>query len=491
MLLKLVALPMFSFNIMSSSAGCKTEYNHSQFISRLDEGFELLELVEGKKDTFDFVFLEVNPAYEHLTGLKANMVIGKRKKEVATFAEQRWYDYAIQALKTGKTLQYEYYNSLVKRYLATQFIPVSDKRIAVLFKDVTERKNSEIAVIESEERLKIYLESTPVAVFVANPEGKYLFVNEGASRLLQYSKEELLSMSIPQVLYEDYLSLGLLEFSLVKQTGKSRSELCLKRKDGSPVYVILTATKMPDGNFIANCEDITERKELEKQLQANERLAAIGSTAGMVGHDIRNPLQAIIGDAFLLKDYLTISRETATQEDILESLNGIEKNVGYINKIVADLQDYARPLNPEYSVVPLFDIISSAFKTIDLPDNIKLVVDIKNNPLLRTDPTFIQRALTNLVNNAIQAMDNGGTLTVRSAVSDANILVSVEDTGVGIAEEIRARLFSPMTTTKAKGQGLGLAVVKRLVEALNGTVDFESEVGKGTRFTVRLPKPNV
>jgi signal transduction histidine kinase len=111
--------------------------------------------------------------------------------------------------------------------------------------------------------------------------------------------------------------------------------------------------------------------------------------------------------------------------------------------------------------------------------------------LLRTDPTFIQRALTNLVNNAIQAMDNGGTLTVRSAVSDANILVSVEDTGVGIAEEIRARLFSPMTTTKAKGQGLGLAVVKRLVEALNGTVDFESEVGKGTRFTVRLPKPNV
>lgn len=295
-------------------------------------------------------------------------------------------------------------------------------------------------------------------------------------------------MSIAQVLCEEYLSRGLSEFSLVKQTGKSRSELCLKRKDGSAVFVILTATKMPDGNLIANCEDITERKELEKQVQTKERLAAIGSTAGMVGHDIRNPLQAIIGDIFLLKGYLTNLPETAIEKDIQESLQGIEKNVGYVSKIVADLQDYARSLNPEYSVVNLFDVISSAFKTIDLPDNIKLLIDIKDITVVNTDPTFIQRALTNLLNNAIQAMPNGGNLIVHGFKTQNNLCISVEDTGIGIPEEVKVKLFSPMMTTKARGQGLGLAVVKRLIEALNGTISFESQEGKGTKFTIQLPQ---
>ena len=294
---------MSTFN---HAAAVKIQDCNSQLISRLDDGFELLELVDSPEaGSVDFIFLEVNPAYERLTGLKAANIIGKRKQEVVPFAEQRWYDYALQALRSGKTFHYEYFNAIVNRFLETQFIPISNTDIAVLFKDVTERKKNETALKESEEKFKIYLESTPVAVFVADIDGKYLFVNEGASRLLQYSKEELLSMNISQVICEDNLENGLLQFSLVKLTGKSRSELCLKRKDGSPVYVILTATKLPDGNLIANCEDITERKGLEKELQAKERLATIGSTAGMVGHDIRNPLQAIVADIFLLKDYLS------------------------------------------------------------------------------------------------------------------------------------------------------------------------------------------
>ncbi len=309
--------------------------------------------------------------------------------------------------------------------------------------------------------------------------------------MLQYSKDELLSMNISQVICEDNLENGLLQFSLVKLTGKSRSELCLKRKDGSPVYVILTATKLPDGNLIANCEDITERKELEKQLQAKERLATIGSTAGMVGHDIRNPLQAIVADIFLLKDYLANLPGTALKEDVFESLNGIEKNVAYVNKIVSDLQDFARPLKPEYSTVSLLDLINSSLKTIDLPDNVKLEIKIENDPTVETDPTFIQRAVTNLVNNAIQAMPKGGNLIVRGSSNNVDILISIEDTGIGISEEVKAKLFTPMTTTKAKGQGLGLAVVKRLVEALSGTIDFESEVGKGTKFIIHLPKLKV
>jgi PAS domain S-box-containing protein len=484
----LVALAMVFSEVDAKGASNEILSSISQFIDKIDEGFELLEVVGNQvDDSVDFVFIEVNPAFENLTGLKAANIVGRHKKDVNRAVEQRWYEYAIKALKTGKTFRYEYFNNLVNRYLETQFIPISNNRIAVLFKDVTERKKSESALINSEERLRIYLETTPTAVFVADPDGKYLFVNEGATKLLNYSKKELLSMNIPQIIHEDDLENGISMFYSVKQTGKSRGELCLKRKDGSKVNVIITATKLPDGNLIANCEDITELKKLEEQLQAKERLATIGSTAGMVGHDIRNPLQAIVGDVFLLKDYLSQTPQSEVKKDIYESLNGIEKNVNYVNKIVADLQDFARPLNPEYSIGSLSDLINESLKTVDLPDNVNLQIKIQGNPAVKTDLTFVQRALTNIVNNAIQAMPNGGKLTIQGTTNQKNTTISVEDTGIGIAKEMQPKLFTPLTTTKAKGQGLGLAVVKRLIETLNGRVYFESEAGKGTKFTIELP----
>jgi signal transduction histidine kinase len=104
-----------------------------------------------------------------------------------------------------------------------------------------------------------------------------------------------------------------------------------------------------------------------------------------------------------------------------------------------------------------------------------------------SDRSIIRRVLTNLIINAIQAMPNGGKLNIGSSRKDNNILIIVEDTGSGIPEGIKPKLFTPMLTTKAKGQGLGLAVVKRLVEALDGTISFESEEGKGTKFLIELP----
>ncbi len=227
--------------------------------------------------------------------------------------------------------------------------------------------------------------------------------------------------------------------------------------------------------------------ERSRQLQDKERLAAIGATAGMVGHDIRNPLQAIVSDVYLLKEYLETMPEMKTKCDVTESLNSIDQNVGYINKIVADLQDYARPLNPEYSEVDLAQLIGSIFTVIPIPDNVKLSIDVKEFPKLLTDPMFIRRALTNLVNNALQAMPDGGNLTLEGTEHDNLVTITVSDTGVGISEGVKTKLFTPMMTTKAKGQGLGLAVVKRLIEALGGSVTFESEEGKGTTFIIILP----
>ena len=478
-------------NIDAYGASTKIRDSNCEFISKLAEAFELLELVYEKQGNQpDFVFLEVNPAYEKLTGFKAAEIIGKHKKEVAPASEQRWYDYAFQALKTGETLQYDYLNPTLNRYFETQFIPVSTNKIAVLFKDTTERKKNEAAVKQSEDRLKIYLESTPSAVFVADPNGKYLFVNESACRLLDFSKEEFLSMNISQVLCEDSLAQGLLQFNLVKETGRSHGELCLKKRNGSPVYVILTATKLPDDNLIANCEDVTERRELEKQLKEKERLAVIGQTAGMVGHDIRNPLQSIVSSAYLIKMDLDNLPESEEKNNALVELNSIFEQVNYTDKVVSDLQDYAKRLEPELEAADIKTLVTDALSTLNVPDNIEARAHFnKKLKKLKTDKIIMKRVLFNLATNAIQAMPQGGILTINVNVDETSskLIITVEDTGVGIPNEVRDKLFTPLFTTKAKGQGLGLAVVKRLVEALNGKVSFESEEGKGTTFKIELP----
>jgi PAS domain S-box-containing protein len=234
--------------------------------------------------------------------------------------------------------------------------------------------------------------------------------------------------------------------------------------------------------------DISQRRNLEIQLKDAERLAAIGATAGMVGHDIRNPLQAITGDVFLAKTDLTAIPESEEKKSIQESLSEIEKNVDYINKIVQDLQDFARPLKPNAEETDIKLIIEDLLKKNALPENVKVTVKVDTDARkVVADSTFINRIMYNLVNNAVQAMPKGGKLTIHAYKEAKDIVIAVKDTGVGIPDAAKGKLFTPMFTTKSKGQGFGLPVIKRMTEALGGTVTFESQEGKGTTFIIRLP----
>lgn len=253
--------------------------------------------------------------------------------------------------------------------------------------------------------------------------------------------------------------------------------------------------------------DITERKQLQqkleeyaknleklveertKQLQDKERLATIGETAGMVGHDIRNPLQSIVSSMYLIKSDLDNLPESDAKIDSLEELNSILEQIKYVDKIVSDLQDYARPLRPELVEVDIKALVTSALSTLNVPDNVEAsAVFDEKLPRLRTDPLLLKRVLLNLATNAIQAMPEGGKLTIKAQTNNAaQLQIIVEDTGVGIPEEIKPKLFTPLFITKSKGQGFGLAVCKRVIEAQGGTISFESQVGQGTKFIIHLP----
>ena len=208
----------------------------------------------------------------------------------------------------------------------------------------------------------------------------------------------------------------------------------------------------------------------------------------MVGHDIRNPLQAITSDVYLAKSDLVAMPDGEEKEGVMESLIGIEKNVDYINKIVQDLQDFARPLKPTATEIDLKTLCEDVLLKTEVPKNIKVSCKVeKAAKKVLGDPELLRRVLSNLMINAAQAMPHGGKLSIKAYRNEGDVLVEVQDTGVGIPDEIKPKLFTPLFTTKSKGQGFGLAVVKRATESMNGTITFESQQGKGTTFTIRLP----
>jgi len=231
---------------------------------------------------------------------------------------------------------------------------------------------------------------------------------------------------------------------------------------------------------------IVEDKTKEEE---TKRLSTIGQTASMVGHDIRNPLQAITSDLYLLRQALKNVPKSESRQEMQESIDSIDENIAYINKIVSDLQDYTRQLKPSLEKVDLKELIKSTLIDVNVPERINTQLIIEENLALNTDVAYLRRILTNLSINAVQAMPDEGKLIIEAYATKGRILILVKDTGTGIPEEVKPNMFKPLFTTKSKGQGLGLAVVKRLVEGLNGKISFESEAGKGTRFIIEFPAP--
>ena len=256
--------------------------------------------------------------------------------------------------------------------------------------------------------------------------------------------------------------------------------------------------------------DITEHKQMEKMLKGysrdleilikdatgklleSERFATIGQTAGMVGHDIRNPLQSIASELYLQKCEIASLPDSEIKQNLNDSISVIEEQVAYIDKIVSDLQDFAKPLTPQFKEADFEKILQKVLSTVDIPENVEVSYAVSNElSKFVTDKDYIKRMLTNLVSNAVQAMPKGGQLKINATYEAQTAIITIEDTGKGIPEEAKDKIFKPLFTTKAKGQGFGLAVVKRLTELLGGNVTFESAKDKGTKFTLQIPQKTV
>jgi len=239
-------------------------------------------------------------------------------------------------------------------------------------------------------------------------------------------------------------------------------------------------------DYAQNLEQLVE--ERTKQLKDKERMAAIGEIAGMVGHDLRNPLQAVSCEIYLTKNQLSMLPSSGQKTKLQASIEAIEEQTGYMGKIVSDLQTFVKPVQAQKQAVNLKQLFVGVLDQVVIPENIQSNLQIKGALTITADPYLLKRVLINLVTNAVQAMPEGGELTIKAQDNAAGqTLIVVKDTGVGIPKEVKSKIFTPLFTTKAKGQGFGLAACKRSVESQGGTITFESEADKGTKFIITLP----
>ena len=267
----------------------------------------------------------------------------------------------------------------------------------------------------------------------------------------------------------------------------------LKKADGNVIPLGFSTSLLRDeqGTILGAVEvfnDLTEVKRLEAEIQRVKTLAALGEMAATVAHEIRNPLGGIAGYAGMLE------RDLKADDPNRRLVGRITEGVGRLNRIVSSLLTYTRPLRLNTHPVNLVDVVEEtlAFYAIDIErqrDDIQIHRDFPAKPLIcDLDPEQLQQVILNLLQNATQAMAQGGKLTVKVYENDKKATFCIGDTGQGMNEEVLGKLFTPFFTTKEDGTGLGLVTSKKIIDAHVGEINVESEPNTGTQFFVTVPK---
>ena len=435
-----------------------------------------------------------------------------------------WINIYRKVAVTGVPKHFEFYRcSQNSWYHVYAYSPKKDFVISV-FMDITGQKKKNASDLEdrnrwaqelviSEKKYRRLYETTQDGIMARDLEGRMIDCNKAYAKMLGYSKKELKNFAAQQLMPERWLEQREKIVNKVLQSGRSIVfEREYKRKGNSIFPASVRTWRLTDGKgkvigIWSIVRDISQQKEREKnleqqagmlqnlidertkQLKDSERLVAIGQTAGMVGHDLRNPLQTIIGELYLAKIEVESLSDNELKKNLQESIQAIDEQAVYMDKIVSDLQAFVRPIKIDKTPIDLKEIVNSVISSISIPTNISVKTQMdKNFNQIKADPHLVKRILINLVTNAVQAMPEGGRLTVKSKVNpEGQVSVAVKDTGVGIPEKIKPQIFTPLFTTKPRGQGFGLAVCKRVIEAHGGNICFESKEGKGAKFIIQFP----
>ncbi|WP_053368328.1 ATP-binding protein [Bacillus sp. FJAT-27245] len=356
------------------------------------------------------------------------------------------------------------------------------------------------ALDESAEGLKVTLnelaelkkalnEATIFSVMDEND--RFIYVNKKYCEVTKYTPEELIGKT-PAMLYSGYHPMEYFD-ELWEEVSAGKvwnGEILNRAKDGTTFWVDTTIVPFLDRNgkkykHISIQYDITEKKRTEETLQKAEKLSMVGELAAGFAHEIRNPLTTIKGFVQLLTE---TTNETVFTKTILDEIDRI-------NSIVSDFMIFARPHQADYSKCNLAAILQGAARFLEPEALLRNVIIISHFPrdevLISGEKNQLKQVFLNILKNAIEAIPNGGIVTISIEERAKEVAVIIEDTGIGMTDEQLKKLGEPFFTTKATGNGLGLMVSYKIIQDHKGRINVESEgPNKGTAFIITFPYKN-
>ena len=479
----------------------RAEQNYRNLFEKMLDGFAASEIICDESGVpVDYRFLAVNPAFERLTGLDSNSVIGKTVMETLPGTEQFWIDTYGHIALTGEPLQFEHFSGAIGKHFNVSAYRPAPNQFACIFMDITDRKKAE----DERERLTTAVEQAAECIIIVGPDGGIRYVNPSFATITGYTREEIIGKPIESIRgHRDEVF-----YESVKRTITSEAvwqgRLSRMRKNGEEFLVEATISPVRDAEnnileYVFVERDVTRENELESRLRQAQKLEAIGTLAAGIAHDFNNILSAILGYTELAMMGIP------SEERPYNMLEQVRKAADRASQLVSQILTFSRQTEQERKPIWMQPIIKEALKLLraSLPATIYIAQDIPEecSPVL-ADSTQIHQIVMNLCTNAYQAMiEHGGTLSVRLRektieypdIPDLEpgtyISLVVTDTGHGMEEGILNRIFEPYFTTKdvGVGTGLGLATVHGIVRSHDGEITASSVVGEGSTFEVLLP----
>lgn len=351
-------------------------------------------------------------------------------------------------------------------------------------------KDAEERVRQMERYNECILESMVSGVMAFDRQGRLTSMNEAAATILGWpQKIDPKGKSYEGILKGSEQMKAVLKKVLEQNRGVLREEITLAMEDGERKWlgVNVSPLKGDSGEMIGATllfTDLTEVKELQRQVELKNRLAAMGEMSAGIAHEFRNSLGAILGYARL------VERQAAGNELLNESADGIMTEVRNFDAMLSDFLHFARPQELNKEECLLNDLVKEALEIL-APEmdgcNVRLDTKCDPLPVVLADRTLIRQALTNLIKNAMQAVDQGGEVKIQEKRLADRVELWIEDNGLGISTEDQKRIFEPFYTTKREGTGLGLAITQKTILSHHGSLRIKSDQGEGTLVVVSLP----
>jgi PAS domain S-box-containing protein len=492
---------------------------HSLFDNML-EGFAYCRMLFENDQPKDFVYLDVNAAFERLTGLKN--VVGKKVSEVIPgihVSNPELFEIYGRVALSGKPERFETYVVPLDDWFSVSVYSPEKECFVAVFDVITQRKQAEEKLRELSRKIELIINSAGDGIYGLDMDGKVTFINSAGARMLGWDQKELIGKSSHATWHhsrpdktpfsEEKCGLHTL---LTKGITKAVDNDTFWKKDGTCFSVEYTSVPIYDNQRffgrVVTFRDITqrlhaeqERKKLETQFCQAQKMEVIGHLAGGIAHDFNNILTAIIGYGNLLK--MKIPAADPLHNYVNQILASSEKAANLTHSLLAFSRKQV--INP--TPVNINEIVSGMKKILDriIGEDIEFKVETSDHDLIvKSDKGQIEQVLMNLATNARDAMPQGGILTITTEEAEIDerfvqthqygnvgryAVVSVTDTGVGMDKTTQEHLFEPFYTTKevGKGTGLGLAMVYGTIKQHDGFINVYSESGTGTTLKIYMP----